>query len=94
MTRNDKIAALILGAAATVAVIRYLNMPEEKRKEFTDHIKTRTSELLDNADNTVDRVNGFLGEYDEQPENAWIEKLYVLKKMFKSLYTSDKKFFL
>lgn len=94
MTRNDKIAALILGAAATVAVIRYLNMPADKRKEFTDHIKARTNELLDHADNTVDRVKGFLSEYDEQPKSAWIEKLYVLKKMFKSLYTTDKKFFL
>lgn len=86
MTRNDKIAALILGAAATVAIIRYCQMPEEERKELTDRIKTRTNELLDKADDTVDRVNTFLGEYDQQPDNAWVEKLYILKKMFKSLY--------
>lgn len=94
MSRNDKIAAFILGAAAAVAIIRYIKMPEVEKKEFFDHIKDRTNDLLSNADQTVDHVNNFLGEYDRQGENAWVDKLYILKKMFRNLYGSDKHFLL
>lgn len=90
MTRNDKIAAFILGAAAAVAIVRYLKMPEEEKKEFVSHLKDRTNELLSNADQTVDQVNHFLGQYDAQSENAWVDKLYIIKKMFKDLYGSEK----
>lgn len=94
MTRNDKIAAFILGAAAAVAIVRYIKMPEEEKQEFLGHLKDRTNELLSNADQTVDHVNSFLSDYDQQPENAWVDKLYILKKMFRSLYGSDKHFLL
>lgn len=89
MSRNDKIAAIILGAAATVAVIQYLRMSEEEKERLLTKIKDRTHALLNNAEETIERVNGFLSEYDDQPHNAWIEKLYTLKKMFKDLYSSD-----
>lgn len=89
MTRNDKIAALILGAAAIVAVVHYIKMPEEEKRELADRIKKRTNELLNNTDQTVEKVNGFLDEYDKQPANAWIDKLYILKKMFRNLYSTS-----
>lgn len=94
MTKNDKIAMLILGAAATVAVIQFLNQPKEKKKEFVDYLKERTTELLDHTDDTVERVNGYLMDYDKQPVGAWVDKLYILKNMFRNLYKTEKKFFL
>jgi|GEM_PF-817479 len=93
-TKSDKIALFILGAAATVAVIRFLNMPKEEREEFWEHIKERTNTLLENTDQTVEKVNHFIGEYDSKGDNEWVDKLYILKKMFKNLYGSDKHFLL
>lgn len=90
MTRNEKIAAIILGAAAAVAVYRFFSMPADEREEFFDHIKERTGELLDDADQTVNKVNSYLERYDHEEENAWVDKLYILKRMFKDLYTSEK----
>lgn len=86
MSRNDKIAAIILGAAAVAAIIHYVSMPEEEKKKCVNHIKDRTRELLNNAEETAEKVQNFLGEYDKQPANGWIDKLYILKKMFNSLY--------
>lgn len=94
MSRNEKIAAAILGAAAAVAVYRFFKMPEEERKEFFNHLKERTAELLDDADETIDKVNNYMDNYDTQHQNAWVDKLYILKKMFKDLYGSEKHFLL
>lgn len=90
MTRNDKIAVFILGAAAAVAIVRYIRMPEEEKREFVEHIKDRTNELLSETDQTVNKVNHFLSDYDQQPDDAWVDKLYIIKKMFKSLYGPGK----
>ena len=94
MSRNDKITAIILGAAAAVAVYRFFKMPEEDRKEFFDHLKDRTNHLLDNTDDTIQKVNHYMDNYDNQEENAWVDKLYILKKMFRDLYGSEKHFLL
>jgi len=94
MSRNDKIALIIFGAAAALATYKLFEMTQEKRKEFFDHIKTRTSQLLDKTDDTVSRVNKFMDEYDAQGEDAWIDKAYILKKMFRDLFGSEKHFLL
>ncbi len=86
MTRNEKIAVVILGAAAAVALYRFFSMPAKEREAFFDNIKERTGELLDDADLTVEKVNGYLELYDEEEDNAWLDKLYILKRMFKDLY--------
>lgn len=93
-TKSDKIAALILGAAATIALIRFFKMPKEEREEFFEHLKERTNLLLENTEATVDKVNHFISEYDSKGENEWVDKLYILKNMFKTLYGSDKHFLL
>ncbi len=88
MTRDDKITLLIFGAAAAFAVYKFINLPDEEREEFFEHIKDRTAELLDDPDNTVNRVNGFMGELESKGENAWVDRLCVFQKMFKELYKS------
>jgi hypothetical protein len=94
MTKSEKAALIILGAAAGVAVWRFFKMPLEDRKEFYRHIKETTSDLLDNAEDTVEKVNQFISEIDEKGKEDWIDKLYVVKKMFRDLYGSEKKFLL
>ena len=94
MTKSDKAALIILGAAAGVAVWRFFSMPVEKRNEFYRHIKETTSELLDNAEETVGKVDQFITQIDERGQNDWIDKLYLVKKMFRDLYGSDKRYLL
>lgn len=94
MAKTNKIAALILGAAAGAALIKFLNMPKEERDHFCDHLKTRTNQLLDNAEQTVEKVEHYMDEVKAKGEGEWIDKLYILKNMFKSLYGSDKHFLL
>ena len=94
MAKTNRIAAIILGAAAGVALVKFLSMPKEQRDQFFANIKIKTSELLDNAEETVEKVEHYMDEYKSKGENEWIDKLYILKKMFKNLYGSEKHYLL
>ena len=94
MNKSNTIAAVILGAAAGVALINFFKMPKEERDAFFSHMKNTTHNLLDNAEETVEKVEHFMGEIKSKGENEWIDKLYILKKMFKELYGSERHFLL
>jgi len=94
MSKQNKIAAIILGAAAGAALIKFFSMPQEKREEFYGHLKNKTHQLLDNAEETVEKVEHYMDELKEKGEDEWIDKIYILKKMFKHLYGSDKHYLL
>lgn len=94
MAKTNPLAAIILGAAAGVALVRFFNMPKEERESFCNHLKDQTNYLLDNAEDTVEKVEHYMDEFKAKGENAWIDKLYVLKKMFKNLYGSEKHYLL
>ena len=94
MAKTNKVAAIILGAAAGVALVKFFSMPKEQRDEFCSHLKNRTNQLLDNAEGTVEKVEQYMDEFKAKGENEWIDKLYIIKKMFKSLYGSDRHYLL
>lgn len=94
MTKTNTIAAIILGASAGVALLKFFSMPKEDREEFFSHIKTRTNILLDDAEETVEKVEHFMDEIKNKGENEWAEKLLVLKKMFKEFYGTEKHYLL
>jgi len=94
MNKSNTIAAVILGAAATVALIRFFNMPKERRDAFFSHLKDTTETLLDDAEETVEKVEQYMDEIKSKGEDEWIDKLHVLKRMFRELYGSEKHFLL
>ena len=94
MNKSNTIAAVILGAAATVALIRFFNMPKERRDAFFSHLKDTTETLLDDAEETVEKVEQYMDEIKSKGENEWIDKLYVLKRMFRDFYGSERHFLL
>ena len=94
MNQSNTIAAVILGAAAGVALIRFFNMPKEERDLFFSHLKNTTHHLLDDAEDTVEKVEHYMDEIKSKRENEWIDKLYILKKMFRELYGSEKHYLL
>ena len=94
MTRSNKIAAIILGAAGGFALIKFLSMPKEERNDFYRYLKNKTHDLLDNAEETVEKVEHYMDEFKDKGEDEWIDKIYILKKMFKNLYGSEKHYLL
>jgi hypothetical protein len=94
MNKSNTVAAVILGAAAGVALIRFFNMPKEKRDAFFSHLKNTTHFLLDDAEETVEKVEQYMDEIKSKGEDEWIDKLYILKRMFRELYGSEQHFLL
>lgn len=94
MAKSNTIAAIILGASAGLALLKFFSMPKEERDAFIDHLKLRTNALLDDAEETVEKVEHFIEEIKLKEEDEWIDKLLVLKKMFKDLYGSEKHYLL
>jgi predicted phosphoribosyltransferase len=94
MAKTNKIAAIIFGAAVGVALVKFLSMPKEERNEFYDFLKDKTRVLLDNAEDTVEKVEQYMDEFKEKGEDEWIDKIYILKKMFKNLYGSGRNYLL
>ncbi|HEU5053780.1 MAG: hypothetical protein ACTHNG_05445 [Ginsengibacter sp.] len=94
MAQSNRIAAIILGAAGGFALIKFLSMPTEERNEFYQFLKEKTHELLDNVEDTVEKVEHHMEEFKSKGEDEWIDKIYILKKMFKNLYGSDRHYLL
>ncbi|MEO9003690.1 MAG: hypothetical protein ABI288_03085 [Ginsengibacter sp.] len=94
MANKNKITALIFGAAVGVALVKFFSMPKEDREAFYNYLKDQTSLLIDNAEDTVEKVEHYMDEFKEKKDDEWIEKLFVLKKMFKNLYGSENRYLL
>lgn len=94
MAKSTTIASLILGASIGIALLKFYSMPKEDRDAFFDRLKKTTDDLLDDAETTVEKVEHYMGEIKMKGENEWIEKIYVLKKMFADFYGTEKKYLL
>ncbi|HEY5407880.1 MAG TPA: hypothetical protein VIJ92_12370 [Ginsengibacter sp.] len=92
MAKSTTIGSVILGASIGFALLKFYSMPKEDREAFYDHLKDTTNDLLDNAEDTVEKVEHFMDEIKSKGENQWLEKLYVLKKMLTDLYGTQKKY--
>ena len=93
MTKST-IASLIFGASIGFALLKFYSMPEEDKRDFLDHIKKTTNDLLDDAETTVEKVEHYVDEIKSKGEKKWLEKLYVLKKMFTDFYGTERKYLL
>jgi phage-related protein len=89
---KSTIASLILGASIGLALLKFYSMPEEDKQDFLDNIKKTTNDLLDDAETTVEKVEHYVDEIKSKGEKKWVEKLYVLKKMFIDFYGTEKKY--
>ena len=94
MAKSTTIASLILGASIGFALLKFYNMSKEDREAFYDHLKNTTNDLLDDAETTVEKVEHYMDEIKLKGENKWVEKLYVLKKMFTDFYGTEGRYIL
>jgi hypothetical protein len=94
MSKSKLIAAAIFGAAIGGAFLNFFNMPKEDKGAFLSYLRKKTHDLLDDAETTVVKVERFMEEVRAKGEGEWVDKLYVLKKMFSELYGSEKRYLL
>ena len=81
-----QVGALIFSAAAIYAAYRFFDLSKEERRQVISNIKTRTGDLLEDADNTVEKVQHYFTELKSTQPGNWIDKLYLLRKMFTDFY--------
>jgi hypothetical protein len=92
MSKSNYVGAIILGAAAGLAILKYYNMSKEERQEFIDVLKNKAHDLLDDAENTVDRVNHYFAEIDTKSRNEWVDKLFVARRLLIDLFGSERRY--
>ena len=92
MSKSNYIGAIILGAAAGLAILKFYSMPDEEREEFISHLKNRAHDLLDDAENTVDKVNHYFAEIDTKARNEWVDKLFIVKRLLTELFGSERRY--
>ena len=92
MSKSNYIGAIILGAAAGLALLKFYSMPDEERQEFISHLKDKAHDLLDDAENTVDKVNHYFAEIDTKQRNEWVDKLFIVKRLLTDLFGSERRY--
>jgi hypothetical protein len=92
MSKSNYVGLIILGAAAGVALLKFYSMPEEERQEFIDYLKNRAHDLLDDAENTFDKVNHYFDEIDAKSRNEWVDKLFIVKRLITDLFGSERRY--
>lgn len=92
MSKSDKIGAIILGAAAGLAILKFYNMPDDERQEFLSHLKNRAHDLLDDAEETMETVKQHFAEMDNKQPEQWVDKLFVFKRLLTTLFGSERRY--
>jgi len=86
MERSKQVGAIIIGAATLLAIYKFYGMSKEERNEFFSHVRDKTQELLEDADNTVEKVQHYVVQMKDKNPDEWFDKLYLLRKMFSDFY--------
>ena len=92
MSKSNYIGAIILGAAAGLAILKFYTMPDDERQEFISHLKNRAHDLLDDAESTFNKVNSYFEEIDAKASNEWVDKLFVVKNLLTDLFGSERRY--
>jgi hypothetical protein len=90
MSKSNYIGAIILGAAAGLAILKFYTMPDEEREEFISHLKNRAHDLLDDAENTFNKVNSYFDQIDARAGK--VDKLFVVKNLLTDLFGSERRY--
>ena len=92
MSKVTTIGALLLGAVAGVALLRFYSMPQEERNEFISHLKNRAHDLLDDTEGTLNKVKHHFAQIDAKQNG--VDKLLVVKNLLSDLFGSERRYLL
>jgi hypothetical protein len=91
MSKSNSIAAIILGAAVGLTLIRFFSLSKDEREQVLADIKHKTHDLLDDAEATVEKVKHYVEELKSKRPEEWTDKLFVIKNMLKDLYGAEQR---
>ncbi len=91
MDKDKKIAAIIFGAAAALALYKFFQMPKEERSELIARLKQQTEQLLNDADHTVEKVQHYMSQMSTGQSVDWFDKFYLVRQMFNEFYNEPLK---
>jgi len=89
MTKSNSVAAIVLGAAIGLTLIRFFTLSKEERDQVLSDIKHKTSDLLDDAEATVEKVKHYVEELKSKRPEEWTDKIFVIRNMLKDLYGAE-----
>ncbi len=89
MANSNSIAAIILGAAVGLTLLRFFNLSKDERDQVLSDIKNKTHDLLDDAEATVEKVKHYVEELKSKRPDEWTDKIFVIKNMLKDLYGAE-----
>jgi hypothetical protein len=89
MTKSNSVAAIVLGAAIGLTLIRFFTLSKEERDQVLSDIKHKTSDLLDDAEATVEKVKHYVDELKSKRPEEWTDKIFVIRNMLKDLYGAE-----
>jgi len=89
MTKSNSVAAIVLGAAIGLTLIRFFTLSKEERDQVLSDIKNKTSDLLDDAEATVEKVKHYVEELKSKRPEEWTDKIFVIRNMLKDLYGAE-----
>jgi hypothetical protein len=91
MAKSNSIAAIILGAAVGLTLLRFFSLSKDERDQVLNDIKNKTHDLLDDAEATVEKVKHYVEELKSKRPEEWTDKLFVVKNMLKDLYGTEQR---
>lgn len=86
MQKSQQIGAVILGAAAAYAIYKLYQMPKHEREQLVNRIKDKAQVILEDSDKTVEKVQHYVTQMKGTEPDQWLDKLYLLKKMFNEIF--------
>ena len=91
MQKSQQIGAVILGAAVAYGIYRLYQMPTYEREQFVNRIKDKAQNILEDSDKTVEKVQHYVAQMKGTEPDQWLDKLFLLKKMFNDIFGNNTK---
>jgi len=86
MTKETKLAGLLITGAVAYAAYRYFKLPEEEREELVSNIKSKANKVLNKTSEILDTVQDYMSELKEKEEDEVLDKVVVVKNMLFDIF--------
>ena len=87
MSVNSKhIATFLLGAAAALAVTKYMNMTDEEKDKLSQDIKDKANSFRDDAESAVQKAKEYFEELKQKGSSVLKDNLADVEKTINDLF--------
>jgi vacuolar-type H+-ATPase subunit H len=86
MVNSKHIATFILGAAAGLALSKYLSMSDEEKEKLMGDLKAKANSFKDEAENAADKAKTYFEELRTKGAESLKEHMAEAEKMVNDLF--------